>query len=346
MLRPRLFAPVDVRLAVCLCLLLARPAGAHEAKPETLAAFERYRSLTEARMDADRRGSRFLVIDSYPPDRRKSIEADLRRGEFYLEPLRTLEGGRKIPVPGGLIHHWVGVAFLPGATLPETKAVLEDYEHQKTYYFPDVRESRLLSREGDQRRVFLQFYSKTVVTAVFNVEFSSSTIDYSAMQAQVRACSTRVADVENFGTPQEHELRPADSRGYLWGICTWWRVEQRGGGTFIQIEAIELSRSVPFAFAWLVNPIIRNVPKTFLSHLLSATRKAVQQSPENKERRQGNSAGPGYSQGTSAICSSMRRASGLPFFEAATRSTWAWSQFFSTPSPRRYRSARVTSAGT
>jgi hypothetical protein len=32
---------------------------------------------------------------------------------------------------------------------------------------------------------------------------------------------------------------------------------------------------VPFALAWFVNPIIRNVPKTFLSHLLSATRKAV-----------------------------------------------------------------------
>jgi hypothetical protein len=278
-LRSRLCALIDVRLAASFCLLLPLPALAHEPKAEALAAFERYRALTEARMDTDRRSSRFLVIDGYPGERLKAIDAELRRGEFYLEQLRMLDGGKKIPAPGALIHHWVGVAFLPGATLPQTKAVLEDYEHQKKNYFPDVRESRLLSQEGDQRRVLLQYYSKTVVTAVFNVEFSSLSTDYSPTQAQIRACSTRVAEVDNYGTPQEHELRPADSHGYLWKLCTWWRIEERGGGTFIQIEAIELSRSVPFAFAWLVNPIIRNVPKTFLSHLLAATRKAVLQSP-------------------------------------------------------------------
>ena len=46
------------------------------------------------------------------------------------------------------------------------------------------------------------------------------------------------------------------------------------------------------------------------------------------------------------MCSSICRASRLPFFEAATSRTRAWSQFFSTPSPRRNRSASVTSAGT
>jgi len=163
------------------------------------------------------------------------------------------------------------------------------------------------------------------VTAVFNVEFSSLSTDYSPTQAQIRACSTRVADVENLGTPQEHELRPADSRGYLWKLCTWWRIEERGGGTFIQIEAIELSRSIPLAFAWLVNPIIRNVPKTFLSHLLAGTRKAVAQGSGGREREtargRSDRARAGYWQGNSTICSSMRRASGLPFLEAATRST-------------------------
>ena len=56
--------------------------------------------------------------------------------------------------------------------------------------------------------------------------------------------------------------------------------------------------------------------------------------------------GRDYSQPFSAMNSNMRRASGLPFLEAATSSTRAWSQFFSTPSPRRYKSASVTSAGT
>src|SRR4029077_11790439 len=121
----------------------------------------------------------------------------------------------------------------------------------------------------------LQLYSKTIVTAVFNANFASLTTDYSPTRTQVRSCSTRVADVDNFGTANEHELPPADSRGYLWKLCTWWHIEEKDGGTYIPVEDIELSRTVPFAFAWIVNPIIRKVPKTFLSHLLSATQKAV-----------------------------------------------------------------------
>jgi hypothetical protein len=315
-------------------------ASAREPKPETLAAFNRYRDKTQARLDAEVGPGRFLSIDRYPPSRRRAIDEQLRRGEFYLEQLRTLDGNEKIPVPGGIVHHWVGIAFLPNATLREAKTVLEDFEHQKENYFPDVRQSKLLSEQGNHRKVFLQFYSKTVITAVFNVRFSTDTTDYPPGRTQIRSCSDQVAEVENFGKPDERELSPADSHGYMWELCTWWRIEEADGGTYIQVEAIELSRTVPFAFAWLVNPIVRSVPKTFLSRLLSSTQKAVAaKSPPS-------ACGPSYSQPCSASCSSICRASKLPFFEAATSRTRAWSQFFSTPSPRRNKSASVTSAGT
>jgi hypothetical protein len=169
----------------------------------------------------------------------------------------------------------MGIAFIPGATLAQTRAVLDDYAHHTEVYFPEVRQSRLLLQNGESREVFLQFYSKTLVTAVFNVNMSSDTTDYSPTRTAIRACSTRVADVEDYGKPGEHELRPADSPGYLWELCTWWHIEEKNGGTYIQVEAIELSRTVPFGFSWLINPLISNVPKTFLSHLLNATKKAV-----------------------------------------------------------------------
>lgn len=273
-MRSSLQPPVIVGLLIT-SFLFPSPVFAHEPKPETLAAYENYRILTEARMDADRQAGHFLYFERLPADRRAEVEAQLRRGEFYLEQLRTLDGDKKIPVPAGLIHHWIGAGFIPSATLAQTKAVLEDYENQKTSYYPDVRKSHLVSQNGNTREVFLQFYSKTVVTTVFNVNFASSTADYSPMQTQVRSCSIRVAEVEDFGKPTERELAAADSRGYLWELCTWWHIEERGGGTYVQVEAIELSRTVPFVLAWLVNPIIRDVPKTFLSHLLAATRKAV-----------------------------------------------------------------------
>ena len=268
----RSFSSALLAGAICLLAPLAR---AHEPKPETLAAFDHYREKTEARMAADLLAGHFLYIDRFPDPRRQEIVAQLHHGEYYLEQLHTLDDDHNIHVPGGIIHHWIGVAFLPGVTLAQTKSVLEDYAHEKDNYFPDVRQSRLLSQDGNSSEVFLQFYSKTIVTAVFNVNFASLTADYSPNRTQVRSCSTRVADVENFGTPNERELPPAESRGYLWKLCTWWHIEEKDGGTYIQVEAIELSRTVPFGFAWIVNPIIRNVPKTFLSHLLSATQKSV-----------------------------------------------------------------------
>lgn len=260
---------------------------ANEPKPETLAAFELYRAATESRMDSDRQAGRFLYFDRYPDQQRSTIDGDLRRGEFYFEQLHSLTDGHKIAVPGGLIHHWIGIAFLPGATLAQTKSVLEDYEQHKIIYAPDVHQSHLVSQDGDRRNVFLQFYSKTIVTTVFNVNFDSLTTSYSPTQTQVRGCSSRIAEVDDFGKADEHELKPAAAHGYMWELCTWWHIEEKFGGTYIQVEAIELSRTVPFVFAWLVDPIIRNVPKTFLAHLLTATRKAVAE----KQRAQVSSSG-------------------------------------------------------
>jgi hypothetical protein len=255
--------------------LLPTVAAAHEPKPETLTAFNRYREQTQARMDSDLLAGHFLYFERYTEERRQSIDEQLRRGEFYLEPLHTPDDDHKFSIPGGLLHHWVGIAFLPGATVEQTKSVLDDYAHHNQIYFPDVRQSKLLLQNGESREVFLQFYSKTLVTAVFNVNMSSDTTDYSPTRTAVRACSTRVVEVDDYGKPGEHELRPADSHGYLWELCTWWHIEKNNGGTYIQVEVIELSRTVPFGFGWLINPLIRNVPKTFLSHLLSATKKAV-----------------------------------------------------------------------
>ena len=271
---PSLRSFLSALLAAAICFFPPL-AQAREPKPEALSAFNLYRDKTEARMDADRLAGQFLYIDRFPGPRRQEIDAQLRRGEFYLEQLHTLDGDQKVHVPDGIIHHWIGIAFLPGATLEQTKSVLADYGHQKENYSPDVRQSKLLSENGNSSEVFLQFYSKTIVTAVFNVNFATEITDLSATRSQISSCSTRVAEVENFGQPDERELSPANAHGYMWEICTWWHIEEKAGGTYIQVEAIELSRSVPFAFAWIVNPIIRSVPKTFLSHLLSATQKAV-----------------------------------------------------------------------
>lgn len=152
--------------------LLGSPANARELKPETVTAFDRYIHTTEERMAEDLRQGHFLVVDNLPDGDRQQTYSRLKQGEFYIEPLRTKEDDKPIPVPGGLIHHWVGVVFIPGTTLSQILAVLQDYDNHKIIHKPDVRDSKLLTRDGNDFKVYLQFYQKSLVTVVVNVNLN------------------------------------------------------------------------------------------------------------------------------------------------------------------------------
>src|SRR5208282_1925448 len=117
---------------------------------DTVAAFNRYVQLTEERNDMElKRGSALLWIDSLPETQHTEAYAALKRGDVQIHQLVTLDGGQSIACPGGLIHHWVGAVFIPGAKLEDVLSVLQDYDHQSTYYSPDVERSKIESRVGD-----------------------------------------------------------------------------------------------------------------------------------------------------------------------------------------------------
>jgi len=33
-----------------------------------------------------------------------------------------------------MIHHWIGTVFIPGATLAQTLALEQDYDHHQEYF--------------------------------------------------------------------------------------------------------------------------------------------------------------------------------------------------------------------
>ena len=76
---------------------------AAELQPRTVAAFDHYVSATESQLKTES----FLRVDRLPAARRTEALALMRRGELWIEAPKTLDGGREIDVPGGLIHHWV-----------------------------------------------------------------------------------------------------------------------------------------------------------------------------------------------------------------------------------------------
>ena len=73
-------------------------------------------------------------------------------------------------VPDGLIHDWVGAAFLPGVTVEQTLALVQDYDRHKQVYRPEVVDSRILSHDGNHFRVFLRLLKKKVITVVLDTD--------------------------------------------------------------------------------------------------------------------------------------------------------------------------------
>ncbi len=255
---------------------LAEPAPP-KLKSETQQAFERYVKLTDARNQEElARGTNLLWVDGLSDPQRIEAYAALKRGEVKMQKLETRENGSAIPCPDGLVHHWVGVVFLPGASLHHVLEVLEDYDRHFVYYSPDVERSKIESRDGDHFLVFLRFRRHKVVTVVLNTEHQVQYFHDAPGRAHSRSSTVRIAQVENPGKSDEREKKPGDDDGFLWGMETWWRMEERDGGVYVQSEVVSLTRDIPTGLGWLIGPFVTGIPKETLTFTLEATRKAVQ----------------------------------------------------------------------
>jgi hypothetical protein len=277
-------------LAVLLAGFVSSAQSAPAADPapaklqtETVVAFDRYLHLTEERNDRElERGSALLWVDALPESQRMVASAALKRSEVEIHQLNTLDNGKPIVCPGGLIHHWVGVVFIPGAKLDDVLGVLEDYDRQSTYYAPDVERSKIESREGQHFRVFLRFRRHKVITVVLDTEHDVHYFRDAPGRAHSRSSAIRIAEVENPGRSNEREKQPGQDGGYLWRMETWWRMEERDGGVYVQSEVASLTRDIPTGLGWLVGPFVTSIPKETLLFTLESTRRAVVARAKNR----------------------------------------------------------------
>jgi hypothetical protein len=266
---------VALALIMACFPLLAAPGV--ELRPATNAAFDRYVALTEQRNQHElQTGQHLLWVDSLPDAERAKAYAELKQGAVKMSKLDTRDNGAEIPVPDGMIHHWVGLAFIPGAHVDDVLAILEEYDHQSTYYAPDVERSKIESRDGDHFRVLLRFRRHKVVTVVLDTEHDVRYFRDSPTLAHSRSSTVRISQVENPGKSDE-QLKPAgDDDGFLWRMDTWWRVVERDGGVYVQSEVVSLTRDIPTGVAWLVRPFVTSIPQESLEFTMEATRRAVE----------------------------------------------------------------------
>ena len=262
-------------LSGVLVCVATHPVEAAELKKETATAFEHYISVSDGRIKSELHNGPFLFIDELPERHRVEAYAQLRKQQVLVKQENMKEEGHPIEVPHGLIHDWIGVVFIPNSSLAQTLAVIQDYDNHQNIYKPEIRHSKLLNRSGDNFKVFLQLYKRSLVTVVINADFDIHYERLGTNRAVSRSCSTRLAEVQNAGEADEHELPVDDAHGYLWRLCTYWQFEEKDGGVYVQLESIGLSRAVPAIISWLVNPLLRSIPRGTISSLLGATRAAL-----------------------------------------------------------------------
>jgi hypothetical protein len=264
-----------VILCATLALLARQSAGAVPLKAQTVLVFDRYIDDTERRMHSELDNGPYLFVDGLPEGQRKEAYEQLREGTILLKQLNSETEGHPVEVPGGLIHDWIGVLFIPHVSLEQALRTAQDYDDYQDIYKPGVRRSKLLQRAGDKYNVFLQFYSGFVVTVVINAYFDITYERFGTDRVVSYSHSTRLAEVEVTGQGVERELSLDNGHGYLWRLDGYWRLQEKDGGVYVQLESIALTRGVPAVFGWLVSPLLKSVPRGLLTSLLSATRASV-----------------------------------------------------------------------
>ena len=247
---------------------MAQTANIVQLKPRTLAAFEAYIHEAEAAMEPSLQGhGAFLWSDTNAP-----IAQQVRHGDIAAQ---LWSGDASVKVPNGLIHDWIGAAFIAGTTVAATLALIQNYDNHKNIYKPEVMDSKLISRNGDDFQIFLRLLKKKIITVVLDTDHD---VHYSSVDEGRWCCrsrTTRIAEVEDAGTEKEKVLPPDTGYGFLWRLYSYWRFQERDGGVYVECRAISLTRDIPIGLGWMIEPIIRNLPKESLINTLKATRDAL-----------------------------------------------------------------------
>jgi hypothetical protein len=257
-------------LAGIMCLsfmVVPATSGGAELKKETQQAWDAYIRTANSQM-ADRTNGPFLWVDEVP-DRSHS----LHNGKILVSPIGQQNPK---PVPSGLIHDWIGAAFIPDAKLDDVLSAARDYGHYKEFYKPNVVDSKSLGTAGacDKYSMLLANH-EAVASTVLKGEYEACYHQLDDRRWYSIAHTTRVQEIRRYAQPGAQELPSDQGSGYIWRIYSFARFEERDGGVYVELEVIVLSRDIPVAVRWVVNPIVRSVSKNAMLTSLRQMEEAV-----------------------------------------------------------------------
>lgn len=259
------------RVGLLLVVLFTVPLLAQTdiLRPQTLAAWDEYIGTANVRLEHDvRQKNSFFLIDHDP-----GLRARLRGGAIVISPVGN---NGHTAVPHGIITDWVGDVFVPNTTISDVVAQLNDYDRYRQFFNPSVVDAHLLSHTGAEYNFSMVLRQKVLfVTPVLEGDYESQTTELDEHRWYTVSRTTRLQDVENYGEPSQRKLPPDQGHGYIWRIYNITRFEECDGGVYIEIEAMALSRDVPAGLRWLIDPVVRQLPRNSLAATLQQTRDAV-----------------------------------------------------------------------
>ncbi len=247
------------------CLIAPALARGAELKEKTLVHWNAYLDTARPRMVSQ---TPFLWVDRNP-----ELPQRVRDGEILVSSV-----GKENPksVDSGLIHDWVGAAFLPNASVNDVLSAVRDYSNYKEYYKPTVIDSKMLSSDGSCEKYSMRVVNKEVVAGTaLEMEYETCYFKIDDRRWYSTTHTTRVQEIRHHGGPDEQELPPDHGSGFIWRLYSVARFEQRDGGTYVEVEAIALSRDIPVALRWVVKPIVRRVSRNSMLISLQQMKEAV-----------------------------------------------------------------------
>jgi hypothetical protein len=243
------------------------PVSGAELKQETLDAWDLYLQAARVSM-LSRAGGHFLWTDES-----SERASRVRSGEVVVSPI---DGNTQETVPSGLIHHWIGAAFIPGARIDNVIAVIRDYDHYAEFYKPAAIDAKTLSRKAAKDRFSMVMVDKAMfMKRAIDGEYQSRFTQVDSQKWYSIAQTTRVQELAGAAQPNTRRLSDGEGSGYIWRMCTMSRYEERDGGVYVEIEAIALSRQIPAMLQWAVEPNVRRVSRSSLTTTLEQTRNAA-----------------------------------------------------------------------
>jgi putative flippase GtrA len=145
-------------------------------------------------------------------------------------------------VPDGFVHHWIGAAQIPNATVARVERVLEDYDHYTQIYSPDLKLAE--ARKTGPRSYDVRLITERLEGLLHFAFDMHSRVEYreAGGDSLIESRSYLIRESDSGHAPYTDLMPEGSDHGILWRLNSYWRLRQTGTSVYAECQAISLSR--------------------------------------------------------------------------------------------------------